>query len=93
MHAAQGHPHGARRHDQPRGRRRARHGQALRRGAARCAIDAARTITVGPSLLKKGDIITLDGGTGEVYEGACRPCSPSCPAISELMGWADKVRR
>ncbi len=30
MHAAEGHPHRARRHDQPRRRRRARHGPALR---------------------------------------------------------------
>ena len=32
MHAARGHPHRARRHDEPRCRRRARHGPALRFG-------------------------------------------------------------
>ena len=34
MKAARGHPHRARRHDQPRRRGRARHGQALRRRRA-----------------------------------------------------------
>jgi len=44
--------------------------------------------------LKKGDLITLDGGTGGVYEGAV----PTVPAgltgeFSELMTWADSGRR
>jgi pyruvate,orthophosphate dikinase len=43
--------------------------------------------------LKKGDLITLDGGSGGVYEGAV----PTVPAgltgeFSELMVWADAAR-
>jgi pyruvate,orthophosphate dikinase len=43
--------------------------------------------------LKKGDIITIDGGTGHVYEGAV----PTVPAalsgeFGQLMGWADAAR-
>jgi pyruvate, orthophosphate dikinase len=43
--------------------------------------------------LKKGDLITLDGGSGGVYEGAV----PTVPAgltgeFSELMAWADAAR-
>jgi pyruvate,orthophosphate dikinase len=44
--------------------------------------------------LKKGDLITLDGGSGGVYEGAV----PTVPAgltgeFSELMVWADAARK
>jgi pyruvate, orthophosphate dikinase len=50
---------------------------------------ATGTITV-----KAGDLITLDGGTGAIYLGAV----PTVPAalsgeFSELMVWADAVRR
>jgi len=43
--------------------------------------------------LKKGDVITIDGSTGSLYEGAV----PTVPAglggeFGELMVWADKVR-
>jgi pyruvate,orthophosphate dikinase len=43
--------------------------------------------------LKKGDLITIDGATGSLYEGAV----PTVPAglgdeFGELMIWADKVR-
>jgi len=43
--------------------------------------------------LKKGDLITIDGGTGSLYEGAV----PTVPAglggeFGELMVWADAVR-
>jgi pyruvate, orthophosphate dikinase len=44
-------------------------------------------------VLRKGDLITLDGGTGTVYEGAV----PTVPAelggeFNTLMKWADSVR-
>jgi pyruvate,orthophosphate dikinase len=43
--------------------------------------------------LKKGDLITIDGSTGSLYEGAV----PTVPAglgaeFVELMAWADEVR-
>jgi pyruvate,orthophosphate dikinase len=42
---------------------------------------------------KKGDLITLDGGSGRVYEGAV-PTLPSglTDELSELMTWADAAR-
>jgi pyruvate,orthophosphate dikinase len=42
---------------------------------------------------KKGDVITLDGGSGRVYEGAV-PTLPSglTAELSELMTWADAAR-
>ena len=43
--------------------------------------------------LKKGDLITLDGGSGGVYEGAV-PTVPAglSPEFSELMKWVDAAR-
>ena len=43
--------------------------------------------------LKKGDIITIDGGTGHLYEGAVPTVSAALAGeFGELMGWADAVR-
>ncbi|HTQ44974.1 MAG TPA: pyruvate, phosphate dikinase, partial [Polyangiaceae bacterium] len=43
--------------------------------------------------LKKGDVITIDGGTGHVYEGAVPTVSAALSGeFGELMGWADAVR-
>jgi pyruvate, orthophosphate dikinase len=43
--------------------------------------------------LKKGDLITLDGGSGGVYDGAV-PTVPAglSPEFSELMTWVDAAR-
>jgi pyruvate,orthophosphate dikinase len=63
----QGHPDRARRHDQPRGGGRARHGPSLRfgRGHARDRRQG-RLMRVGGREVREGDIITIDGSTGEV---------------------------
>jgi pyruvate,orthophosphate dikinase len=43
--------------------------------------------------LKKGDIITIDGGTGHVYEGAVPTVSAALSGeFGELMTWADAGR-
>jgi pyruvate,orthophosphate dikinase len=43
--------------------------------------------------LKKGDVITLDGSTGHIYEGAVPTVSAALTGeFGELMGWADAVR-
>jgi pyruvate,orthophosphate dikinase len=43
--------------------------------------------------LKKGDVITLDGSTGHVYEGAVPTVQAALTGeFGELMGWADEVR-
>ena len=67
-----GHPHRARRHDLARRGRRARHGQVLRRRLRRAAhrLRGAASSGVGGSVVREGDAITLDGGTGEVMLGA-----------------------
>jgi pyruvate,orthophosphate dikinase len=43
--------------------------------------------------LKKGDIITIDGGTGHLYDGAVPTVSAALSGeFGELMSWADAVR-
>jgi pyruvate,orthophosphate dikinase len=43
--------------------------------------------------LKKGDVITLDGGTGQVFEGAVPTVSAALSGeFGELMTWADAAR-
>ncbi len=43
--------------------------------------------------LKKGDVITLDGGTGQVFEGAVPTVSAALSGeFGELMAWADAAR-
>src|SRR5208282_4188063 len=44
--------------------------------------------------LKKGDILTIDGGTGQVMQGAVPMVKPEMTGdFATLMGWADAVRR
>ncbi|HLX18768.1 MAG TPA: pyruvate, phosphate dikinase, partial [Gaiellaceae bacterium] len=54
----------------------------------------ARTISLGGTTLREGDVITIDGGTGRVIIGEV-PLVP--PQINEdfetVLGWADDVRR
>jgi pyruvate,orthophosphate dikinase len=64
-------------------------------GAGTIRVDyAAGTITSGGVTLKKGDILTLDGGVGQVMAGAVRMLQPELSGeFGTLMGWADSVRR
>ena len=56
--------------------------------------EAARTATIGGRVLREGDVITIDGGTGRVFIGEV-PLVP--PQINEdfetILGWADALRR
>jgi pyruvate, orthophosphate dikinase len=64
-------------------------------GAGALRIDyAAGTITIGKMVLKKGDVITIDGATGQVLKGRVAMRQPELSGdFSKLMGWADKARR
>ncbi|WP_202979945.1 hypothetical protein, partial [Xylella fastidiosa] len=43
---------------------------------------------------KAGQIITIDGGKGEVLDGAVKMIEPELSGdFAKLMTWADKVRR
>ena len=64
-------------------------------GASAAKIDvAAKTLTIGDTVLQEGDTITLDGSTGEVYASALELVPPQVNEdFSAVVGWADEVRR
>ena len=64
-------------------------------GAGAIRIDyAAQTMTAGGITLKKGDILTIDGGAGQVMQGAVPMVKPEMTGdFVTLMGWADAIRR
>jgi pyruvate, orthophosphate dikinase len=49
---------------------------------------------IAGNTLAAGDVITIDGSTGEVLKGMVKMLEPELSGeFSTLMGWADKVRR
>ena len=64
-------------------------------GAGSLAIDnAAKVLRVSGRELKEGDIITIDGSTGEVMAGAVPTLQPELVGdFGTLMVWADAARR
>jgi len=64
-------------------------------GAGDVAIDHKnKTMKIGDKSFAEGDMITLDGSTGEVLMGEVSMLQPQLTgSFSTLMGWADDVRR
>ncbi len=64
-------------------------------GAGSISIDyKARVMKVGASEVREGEVITIDGTSGEVMLGAVPTVQPELVGdFGTLMAWADKVRR
>src|SRR5262249_9415742 len=64
-------------------------------GAGAIRVDyAAQTLTSGSTTLKRGDVITIDGSTGQVLSGRVNMIEPALSGeFGTLMTWADKVRK
>ena len=64
-------------------------------GAGSVRVDyAAQTFVASGRIFKKGDIVTIDGSTGQVLAGAVDMQQPELSGeFAELMGWADAFRR
>ena len=64
-------------------------------GAGGIVIDGkAKQLRVGDRVLGEGDILTLDGTTGEVMAGSVATVQPELAGdFGTLMEWADKARR
>jgi pyruvate,orthophosphate dikinase len=64
-------------------------------GAGMLKIDAlAGVLNIGDRRLGRGDIITIDGSTGQVFEGRVPMRQPELTGdFGTLMEWADSVRR
>ncbi len=78
------------------------HAAVVARGMGKCCIAGCSDlkiyekdgyITVGSVELKEGDMISLDGSTGEVYKGALDVVDPEMSGdFAKIMSWADKAR-
>ncbi len=64
-------------------------------GAGSIRVDAGRGIlSCAGVMLKKGDVITVDGSTGQVLRGRVAMLEPELSGdFSTLMEWADGIRR
>ena len=79
------------------------HAAVVARGMGKCCVAGAGDIkineqekffTVGSIRVNEGDVITLDGSTGEVFVKALGVVDPELSGdFSELMSWADKYRK
>ncbi|HEY1542322.1 MAG TPA: pyruvate, phosphate dikinase, partial [Xanthobacteraceae bacterium] len=64
-------------------------------GAGAIRVDyAAGTLQAGGTTLKKGDIVTIDGSTGQVLAGKVGMQEPELSGdFATIMGWADRSRK
>jgi pyruvate, orthophosphate dikinase len=64
-------------------------------GAGGINVDyGAQTLSAGGVVVRAGDILTIDGATGEVFVGAVKMIEPQLSGeFATLMGWADATRR
>jgi len=55
----------------------------------------ARQMEVGGKLIKEGEVISLDGATGEVFVDSIETFSPELdnPNLLQILEWADELRR
>ena len=78
------------------------HAAVVARGMGKCCVSGAggleidykeRTLTAGGKVFKEGDWISLNGSTGEVYEGQIATIDPELSGdFGEIMRLADKYR-
>ncbi len=78
------------------------HAAVVARGMGKCCVagcneidvnEAAKTMKVGDTVLTEGDFISLDGGTGTVYEGKIDKADPELGGdFHTFMEWVDEMR-
>ncbi len=60
-------------------------------GATDVSIDGS-TVRIGDTVVSEGDLITVDGSTGNVYLGALESSGAEAPPeLDTLLGWADRI--
>ncbi len=79
------------------------HAAVVARGMGKCCVSGAEAIrvsqtkkqfAVGKLIIKEGEVITLNGTTGEVILGSVPTIDPELSGeFSEFMKWADAVRK
>ena len=79
------------------------HAAVVARGMGKCCVagcseakvdEAAKTLTFDSGAsYKEGDVISIDGSTGAVYDGAVKTVEPDVSGdFATLMKWADEIR-
>jgi pyruvate, orthophosphate dikinase len=73
----------------------ASHAAVVARGWGIPAVVGAESVVVGDGeirvdgrVIRAGDVITIDGGTGEVFEGAVAGSTEIAPEVATLLEWA-----
>jgi pyruvate,orthophosphate dikinase len=79
------------------------HAAVVARSMGKCCVAGAteiivneeeKTVKVGDKVYKEGDVLSVNGSTGLVYEGAIKMVTADLGGdFGRLMGWADKYRR
>ena len=79
------------------------HAAVVARGMGKCCVsgaqaikvdEEAKTLTIGDTVLKEGDYISLDGSTGNVYTGEIKTVPPTLSGdFGTIMEWADEIRK
>lgn len=79
------------------------HAAVVARGMGKPCISGCESIKIDPQahsfqvdnlVIREGEIITIDGTSGNVYRGEVPLISPSLsPEFQQLLSWADEVRR
>ncbi|MDY0184349.1 MAG: pyruvate, phosphate dikinase [Desulfuromonadaceae bacterium] len=80
------------------------HAAVVARGMGKCCVSGCGSIKIdyaaqqftdaNGKVFKKGDIITLDGSTGEIMEGSVPMVNPEMTGeFASVMGWVDQFRR
>ena len=78
------------------------HAAVVARGMGKCCVagcgaikidEKGKTFTVGSVTIKEGDIITINGSTGEVINGAAKLIEPELSGeFAQILDWADEFR-
>ena len=78
------------------------HAAVVARGMGKCCVagcehikvnEESKIFTVDGDIFKEGDMISLDGTTGKVYEGKIKTVEPNLSGdFGKLMEWSDEVK-
>jgi len=78
------------------------HAAVVARGMGKCCVagcehikvnEESKVFTVDGDVFKEGDMISLDGTTGKVYEGKIKTVEPNLSGdFGKLMEWSDEVK-
>ena len=78
------------------------HAAVVARGMGKCCVagcgairidEKAKKFSVGGATISEGDIITINGSTGEVIKGAAKLIEPELSGeFAEILAWADSFR-